>query len=216
MSMSMSDLRKYFNKRKPSGAICFLIFGILFFLLGISIDGGFMWANIGVAMGACGISIIVKYNKTQSDSSVDSFCHNVAKDYYAFQKSTVESYGNTIDDELYSDGYIFDNIFRARLARRGNDNIWRSSIYEMKCIFFAAENVYYYSKKVSLITDEKYEKQKKFRVCDIQMVSLEELNQFMGVAIAIPGNEKIYINCKSRESAIALCDKIKSKLCKGE
>ena len=209
--MNVSEHRKYFNRKKPSGAITLLVFGILFFLLGISIDGGFLWAIIGVAMSAGGTYLIVKFSSNQSDSAIDNFCNTQAHEYCNTKKVIVDSQGNGITDAIYSSGYCFENIFSARRAIRGKDNIWRSSIFEMSCMFFTEDMVYYYSKKISLITDEKSEKQKDFRLQDIQMVSLEEINQSIVVAIAIPGNEKIYVNCRNKEEAIELCDKVKSK-----
>ncbi len=214
--MTTNDFRKYFNRRKPSGAITLLIFGILFFLLGISIDGGFLWAFIGVAMSAGGIYLIVKFSAKQSDSAIDSFCNTQANEYCNTKKVIVDSQGNGITEAIYSSGYCFENIFSARRAIRGKDNNWRSSIFEMSCMFFTEDMVYYYSKKISLITDEKSEKQKDFRLQDIQMVSLEEINQSIVVAIAIPGNEKIYVNCRSKEEAVEFCDKVKSKAYKRE
>ena len=214
--MNVSEHRKYFNRKKPSGAITLLVLGILFFLLGISIDGGFLWAIIGAVMSAGGIYLIVKFCSNQSDSAIDSFCNTQANEYCNTKKVIVDSQSNGIADAIYSSGYCFENIFSARRAIRGKDNIWRSSIFEMSCMFFTEDMVYYYSKKISLITDEKSEKQKEFRLQDIQMVSLEEINQSIVVAIAIPGNEKIYVNCRNKEEAIVLCDKIKSKAYKRE
>lgn len=214
--MDVNEHRKYFNRKKPAGAITLLVFGILFFLLGVSIDGGFLWALIGAAMSACGIYLIVNFNKNQSDSAIDTFCNTQANEYCNTKKVIIDSQGNGITDAIYSSGYCFENIFSARRAIRGKDNIWRSSIFEMSCMFFTEDMVYYYSKRISLITDEKAEKQKDFRLQDIQMVSLEEINQSIVVAITIPGNEKIYVNCKNKEEAIELCDKVKKKTYKRE
>lgn len=209
--MTTKDFKRYFNRKKPSGAITLLIFGILFFLLGISIDGGFLWGVIGIAMSAVGIYVIVNNSKRQSNSAVDNFCNIQANEYYVIKKALVDSYGNKVTDSLYSGGYCFENIFSARRAFKGNDNIWRSSIYEMSCVIFTENMVFYYNKKISLLTDEKLEKQKNFRIQDIAMVSLEEINQSVVIAITIPGNEKIYVNCRNKEEALQLWDKIKSK-----
>jgi len=214
--MTMNEFRKYFNHKKPSGAITLIAFGVIFFLLGISVDGGFLWAFIGLGLLAFGIYLIIKFGANQSDSTVDNYCTNQANEYYATKKLIVDSQDNSVIDTICSCGYCFENIFSARRALRGRDNVWRSSIFEMSCMFFSDEMVYYYSKKISLITDEKSEKQKDFRLHDIQMVSLEEINQSVVVAIAIPGNEKIYINCKNKEEAIDLCNKVKNKTYKRE
>lgn len=208
----MTDLRKYFNKKKPVGAVVLIIFGIMFFLLGISIDGAFLWIVIGLVMSGFGIYIIAKHNKYQSDVAIDAFCNNLASEYSINKNAVVESYEEPVMEKIYSCGYCFENLFSTRKAIRGRDGVWRSTIFEMSCIFLTETNVYYYCKKQSLITDEKLEKQKSFCVKDIQMVSLEELNQSIVVAVTIPGNEKLYVNCKNKEEAIALCDKIKSIL----
>lgn len=216
--MTTNDLRNYFNRRKPSGAITLLIFGILLFFLigisGISSGGRVICAFIGVAMSVGGIYLIVKFSNNHSDSAVDAFCNSRFNEYCDTKKVIASSQGNDITDSIYSAGYCFENIFSARRAMRGKDNIWRSSIFGMSCMFFSDDMVYYYSKKISLITDEKSEKQNEFRLKDIQMVSLEEINQSVVVSVAIPGNEKIYVNCKSKEEAIELCDKVKSKIYK--
>ena len=209
--MVMNEFRKYFNHKKPSGAITLIVFGVIFFLLGISVDGSFLWAFIGLGMLALGIYLIIKFGANQSDSAVDYYCANQANEYYSTKKVIVDSQDKSVIDTVCSCGYCFENIFSARRAIRGRDNVLRSSIFEMSCMFFSEEMVYYYSKKISLITDEKSEKQKDFRLQDIQMVSLEEVNQSVVVAIAIPGNEKIYINCKNKEEAIDLCNKVKNK-----
>lgn len=214
--MNTNDLRKYFNRRKPSGAIVLLIFGILFFLVGVSVDGGFLWALIGVALFATGIYLIVKFSENQSDGAVDAFCQSQANEYYAAKKALVGSNDNGITDAVYSSEYSFENIFSARKAIKGKDGIWRSSIFEMSCLFFTKDTAYHYSKKISLITEEKAEKQKEFNLQDIKMVSLEEMNQSLAVAIAIPGNEIIYVTCKNREEAANLCNKIKEKTFKRE
>lgn len=214
--MTMNEFRKYFNHKKPSGAITLIVFGVIFFLLGISVEGGFLWSFIGLGMLAFGIYLIIKFGANQSDRAVDNYCISQANEYYATKKIVVDSQDNSVIDTICSCGYCFENIFSARRAMRGRDNVWRSSIFEMSCMFFSDEMVYYYSKKISLITDEKSEKQKDFRLHDIQMVSLEEINQSVVVAIAIPGNEKIYINCKNKEEAIDLCNKVKNKTYKRE
>ncbi len=214
--MTTNDFKKYFNRKKPSGAITLFVFGILFFLLGISLDGGFLWAIIGTAMSAGGIYLIVRNSNQQSNSAIDNFCGTQANEYYATKKAIVDSYGNEITDQIFSSGYCFENIFSARKAFKGKDNIWRSSIFEMSCIFFTENMVYYYNKKISLLTDEKAEKQKDFKLQDIAMVSLEEINQSVVIAITIPGNEKIYVHCRNKEDALQLCDQIKSKTYKRE
>lgn len=137
--MNVNEHRKYFNRKKPAGAITLLVFGILFFLLGISIDGGFLWAIIGAAMSAGGIYLIVKVSTNQSDSAIDNFCNTQANEYCNTKKVIVDSQGNGITDAIYSSGYCFENIFSARRAIRGKDNIWRSSIFEMSCMFFTED-----------------------------------------------------------------------------
>lgn len=209
--MNNKNLRKYFYSKKPSGSIVLLILGILLFLLGVSIDDAFMWAVFGILLIIAGVCLIVNFNKKYSDSAVDAFCNNLAEEYYATKRTVADSKDKSIADNICSCGYCFDNLFSARKIKRGKDGTSRSSIFGMSCLFFSNETVYCYSKKVSLITDEKTEKERSFKVQDIQMVSLEELNQSVTVAVSIPGNEKIYISCKNKEQAIELCDRIKAK-----
>ena len=209
--MNLSECRRYFNRKKPTGAVALLIFGILVFGLNISSNGRFQWILIGAGMSACGIYLTFKFSATQREREIDNFCSIVANEYWNDKRFIVHSEGNDVTDAIYSSGYCFENIFGARQAIQGRDNIWRSSIFEMACMFFAKEKIYYYSKKISLITDEKFEKHRDFRLQDIQMVSIEENNQSLAVAVVFTGNEKIYVNCRTKEEAIRLCARIKEK-----
>ena len=213
--MTTNELRRYFNRRKPSGGITLLIFGILFFWLGISLDGEISWLLIGLVMSGIGIFLIYKHSTKQSDA-VDAFCNELADEYFDIKKIVADSKCDGIVDAVYSSGYCFENIFGSRRAICGRDKVWRSSIFEMSCMFFADDMVYYYSERVSLITDEISETQKEFRADDIRMVSLEEFNQSVVVVVTIPGNEKICISCKTKADAIELCDNIKNKTYKKE
>lgn len=58
--MATNNSKKNFNRKKSCGAIILLVFGILFFLPGISLDGGFLWCVIGAAMCTDGIYLIAK------------------------------------------------------------------------------------------------------------------------------------------------------------
>lgn len=214
--MTMRNLRKYFNRRKASGAVVLLVIGILFFMIGISVDGAFMWTIIGGMISVSGIVMIVRFSKNQSCSAVDAFCRERTEEYCSNKRSIVDSRGVLITDMVCTNRYCFENIFSARKAIQGKDHIWRSSILEICCTFFSEEMVFYFAKKVSLITDESLEKQKEFRILDIQMVSLEEINRSISVVITIPGNEKIYVYCKNKEEALEFCDKIRSKMFKQE
>lgn len=205
----MNDFIKYFNKKKPSGAIFLIIFGTLFSLITMSIDGGFLPFIIGIGMIAFGIYLTSKFYAKQSDVTIDTFCRTQANEYYRKNKQALKFQNKKITDSLLFDGFCFDNIFNARLARQGKDGILRSSIYEMSCMFFVDDCIYFYSQKISLITNEISQKQCNFKIQDIQMVSIEENTPSFGVAVSIPGNEKIKINCKNKENALEVYDKIK-------
>ena len=152
MKMKVNDFRKYFNGKKPSCAIALLVLGIIFFLLGVSIDGGYLWAIIGALLSAGGIIWIVKFRAKHSDRAIDEFCSNQADEYFSAKRAIVDSRGDKVKDAVYSYGYCFENIFSARRAIQGRDNIWRSSIFEMSCMFFEENMVCFYSKRISLIT----------------------------------------------------------------
>ena len=208
--MDIDAHRKYFHKKKPSGSITLLVFGLLFLSMGISSPDAFMWVIIGLLMSVGGICLIIKFNHKHSDSAIDDFCDSQANEYFIAKKSIVDSKGEKITDIVCSSEYCFGNYFTARLAKCGKDKVWRSSIFEMSCMFFTEKTVYYFCKRISLINEEKAENQKEFLLHDIQMVSLNEVNQTVGVSISIPGNEKIYINCKNKQEALKLCEKINS------
>lgn len=207
--MTMKELKKYFDRRKPLGAIMLLILGMFLFFSGIRGGDGLLWAMAGAAMTAGGTYLSVKFLTNCSDNAVDAFCDSRAQAYFTTKKAIAESQG--YGEAVYSSGFCFENIFSARKALRGKDKVWRSSVFESSCMFFTNDRCYYYSKKISLITDEKYEKQKDFRLQDIQMVSLEEMNHSVAVSIVIPGNEKLYMNCRNKEEAVELCGKLKKR-----
>ncbi len=218
--MNMYEHRDYFNRKKPFTGIVLVVFGIitlmLGFLLGGSVESAFLWAMLGSFLIASGVYFIIKIRAQESDRALDKFCSAQAEEYFSTKKIVVESREKGIVDSVFSSGYCFENLFSARRAIRGKDKVWRSSIYEMSSLFFSENKVYYYSKKISLMTDEKCERQNEFRLQDIQSVALEEVNQSVVVAIVIPGNEKIFVNCKNKEEAIELCDRIKNKVFEGE
>lgn len=188
-----------------------LVFGILLSLFGIFIVRELLWDSIGAIMSLAGIRLIVKFNVNQSDSAVDDFCNKQASEYYTAKKAIMDSRDDKIVDAVYSSGYCFENIFSARKAIKGKDNVWRSSIFEMSCMFFSEMTVYYCNRKISLITDERSEHQMDFQLQDIQMVCIEELNQSVVVTVAISGNENLYVRCGNREEAAELCGRMKVK-----
>ncbi len=209
--MATDELRRYFEHKRPLGAIALIVFGAIILMLGILARGGYVWKFAGLGVTALGIYLTVKFGANCSDSTVDNYCADLANKYYAAKKTAVDSQ-KTVSDTICSCGYCFENIFSARRAVRGRDNIWRSSIFEMSCMFFSEETVYYCNEKISLITDEKNEKQSDFKLRDIQMVSLEEKNRSWVVSVVIPGNKNVYINCKNKEEATNLCDRLKEKV----
>ncbi len=210
--MNINDFRRYFNGEKPLGSIALLILGMLSILLGCAIDGLYIIAFLGIAMSALGLCMAFKFNSAVSDGKVDSFCRAQADSYRNEKRADVVSKGTEIIDEICTDDYSFENYFSARLAVRGKDKLWRSSIYKSTCLFFSESTVYYFCNRISLITCESVEKKTEFRFKDIQMVSIEEFRPSIIVVITIPGNEKIHISCKSREYAEELCSKIKQKM----
>ncbi len=210
--MTTNEFNKYFMKRKPIGAVVLLIFGVLFFTLGILLPSGYLWSVIGVVLAAPGVFLLIRYLEKYSDKAVDAHCSALATEYYNVKKAVVDSKEQAVFETTTSDGYCFEKVFNPRWTIRSRDGKLRSSIYEMTCIFFTEEKAYYFSKKASLISDDVTEIQKEFRLQDVQLVSLEQINQSVVVVISIPGSENLYVNCETKEQAVSLCDKIKEKV----
>lgn len=208
--MTVKEFRKYFRGKKPAGAITLLIFGVLFFLVA-SIGESFLFAGIGITLAIIGIYQINQFGEMISDDAVDVFCNGRAKEYFAFKKGIAEERGAGNDDIIFSCGYCFKDLFLARQAIRGKDNVWRSSIFDMCCLYFVGETAYYSSKKLSLITEERSETLKEFALQDIQLISIEELNRSVMVVIVIPGNEKLYIDCRDRNEAVQIYNRLRNR-----
>lgn len=210
--MSLNSRRKYFNRKKPTGSIALLILGALIFIFALSSDCNFILAIFGLALSAGAVYMITAFSLAHSDDTIDNFCNSLAAEYCAAKKATVCSYGKTATETVCTSGYCFENIFSARKARLGKDKVWRSSIFEILCVFFTTDKVYCYIKKISLISNESSDSEKIFDLCDIKTVSFEKINGAAFVAIAVPGDEKINIKCSTTEYAELLCNRIKQIL----
>lgn len=206
--MSKKDFRNYFNKKRPIGAFVILIISLLLFASGA---GSTFIEIIAFAILLIGVFKVYHYLSHQEEA-IDKYCEKMAEEYYYEKRSMVNSYKVAIEEEMHCYGYLFENMFSARMSRVGKNGVVRSSILEIACVFFSKDTLYCYNKRLSLITDEKFENQKEFCISDIQVVSMEVINQNVYVVIIIPGSEKIYLKCNDKNLAVGLCDRIKQKL----
>lgn len=208
--MGELNIRKYFNRKKPIGAILLIILGICFLNLGISARNGFMWVIIGLLVGGIGVYRVYLHCTYQSDKEVDLFCERLAQEYYSDNRVEIDSkkYGRIEKLEAYE--YCFENAFRSRKAIKGKDGFWRSTILKIHSFYMVDEMAYYFEKKISLISEEKVERKKEFKINEIQMISIENNNQTSCLVIAIPGNEKIRFKYRDRNKAIEMSEKIKN------
>ena len=208
--MGKKEFKKYFFPSKPVGAISLLILGFLILLVCALTNGTDIWFLIGIIALFSGGFLLKSFFNHQTGHIIDQFCNKQAEYFYDTKQAIVVSYGKTVLDTITSSGYCFENLFSARKAVQGHDGVLRSSIFEMTGIFFTEKQVYFFSKKISLITDEKMELENIFSIKDVQMISLKEINQSVVVVITIPGNERLYFNCQTRTDAINLCQKLKT------
>lgn len=151
------------------------------------------------------------YNKNYSDLAIDNYCKELIQDYLKESEIILKEDGVQVLSSYSSYNYCFENIFSVRKAIKCKDGKRRSSILKIDLFFISKENCYYFCKQISLISDEVLCKKKIFKLEDIQMVSFEEYNTYATVVIAIPGNEKILINCNSIEEAEKLSNELSTK-----
>ncbi len=208
--MTRRTLKQYFSKKKPGGAIAAIVFGALIFMFGLSLRNGTLWSVIGAGILLTGIVRIILYTRAHSDQEVDMACCRLTDEFYAAKKAMAAALGVSSDRVITCDGYSFENVFRARLARQGKDGRWRSSIYTMVCVFFTEDTLFCFTKRVSLITDEHEEKQSEIALSAIHTLSLEESNRSMSVVIPVLGQEPIIIRCQSNDTALALYHQLKA------
>lgn len=209
--MDKNKARKYFARKKPYGAVFFIIISFITFLMGISLKDGYIWIVMGILFFATGIFIIILYNKNYSDLAIDNYCKELFQDYLKESEIILEKDGVQPLYSYSSYNYCFENIFSMRRAVKCSDGKHRSSILKIDLLYISKENCCHFCKQISLISDEVLSKKKIFHLEDIQMVSFEEYNTYVTVVIAVAGNEKILINCNSIKEAEKLSNELKIK-----
>jgi hypothetical protein len=197
--MTLKQRQKYFTNRKASGAIVMIALGCLLTLLGIENSKElFACCPIGAGMATLGIAVYWRFKSTISDATVDSFCHQMADNYYSDVIRKLETQGIQVQHSMYTQEYLFENHFRARLSRMGKDGFQRSSIYSSSCFLFDLEGVLHYFKSDwSLISNEHFETEKKYPSFEIRLTSTITRNQVKMLCVSLPDRETI---CFSEET----------------
>lgn len=105
--------------------------------------------------------------KRMSDSEYDTMVHTVVSQF-DFKKRALNKIGLD-ESELQEiapvtfEGYSFKKAW----ARRGDDNLWRSSCYQVSWLFFSATQVYMYQYTLNMDCDEKRERTDEYFYKDI-------------------------------------------------
>ncbi len=105
---------------------------------------------------------------TMSDSDYDSMV-NARAQSMDFKQKALEKHGIDIDQvqeipPVHFEGYVFDN---KSFAKRGKDNVWRSSKYQTTWIFFSDTQVYFYQYTFNLDESSKRESTDEYFYKDI-------------------------------------------------
>ena len=84
-------------------------------------------------------------SSTMSDAEYDSLINSMATSMNFMQKA-LDKHGIDIDQvkeipPVHFEGYVFDD---KSYSKRGKDNLWRSSKYQITWIFFGDTQVYFY------------------------------------------------------------------------
>lgn len=139
---------KYFKPLKLKLPIILIIIGLILF---------FISPVVGVVVLIVGALILaLQFIGRPSDDEFDKIAHSTVGDIKseALSKLGVDEDEVKLIEPITFEGYDFHNISSQSWYKLGKDGNYRSSNYE-GCIFLFSENqVYFYSKRVSLIKKE--------------------------------------------------------------
>lgn len=209
--MQMKEARIFFGNKKPTGGIILLGIGLICFWFCITIGGSFMGLFVGIAMIALGIYRVQHFYSLYSEKSIDGHCEKLSIEYLGAKKKLMDCSDADIIENLFFNCYSFENLFSARLSRRGKDGIWRSSICEMTSVFVTHKEIYFWRKKISLISDEKLEEEQVVQLGDIQVFTMREENNVSIITCSLLGNQCMEIKSKDKEKIVRISNIIKEK-----
>lgn len=145
------ELNTNYFKKKPSKVIpiVLIIFGLPFVLFGIiaGVTGDTFGLAVLLVLGSpliIGIVLLVLAiitvipSDTEYDSSVDSGITD-------FKERAINSLGLfdvNNDENVVFGGFCFDGV---TIVKQGNDGFWRSNLYSKTMLYFAKEEVYFYT-----------------------------------------------------------------------
>lgn len=168
------DINEYFQPKKNGGAISVLCISAFFVLVGLAAgEGAGIFAILGLVGVGIGIFMLYQNSQRMSDSAYDSYCAKKVPDIQreAMRRLSIDPDQVDMIPPVVFSGYNFENLFNARMAKMGVDGIWRSSIYEASCTYFSEEQVYYYGRRISMLTDETFDIMKEYFYTDIVSVT---------------------------------------------
>ncbi|MBR1751756.1 MAG: DUF3784 domain-containing protein [Ruminococcus sp.] len=146
------ELNKNYFKNKQSRVIpiTFMILGLVFVLFGMFVKSNgqdatslFVIGAVPLIVGIVWLVLAIKTvipNDTEYDSSVNSGITD-------FQNKALNSLG-LVDDEVQNDatvvfgGFSFDGVAK---VKKGTDGLWRSNLYSKTMLYFAEEEIYFYT-----------------------------------------------------------------------
>lgn len=165
--------------------------------------GGLLVKNRSWQLLAAGLTLIffgilfwIRAAAVVSDQAIDTYCRRLADDFYRNCCSSVWDGFGAFDDAFYAHDYSYENLFQARLSRRGRDHVLRSSIYEASCLLFGKNGqAVYFRCRWSLLTPEQQLAEKRFLIREIRSIEWELVNEVCYLVIVLPDQERIRFYC---------------------
>lgn len=163
--MNYAKNKKYFKASSLKPAIVLIVLGLLFFM------GSKLFGFVLIAAGAAILYFQIKGRP--SDAEIDSICKNEIANAVqrGLTKIGVDEDQVKLIDPIIINGPYFKNIAKGRMVKKGKDNRYRSSNYEVAVLFFSETQVYSYNYRFSLIENEKNENTDEYFYKDIVSVS---------------------------------------------
>ena len=168
---------KYFQPDpNPKVIVVFAIIGILLLLF-----KAWLWGIAAIVVA--GIIAFVLYSGKPSDSEIDAqrdtFMQTLKEQ--AIRKLGIDEEEANIAEPLFLKGYMFgrsvlgDKANQKLCDKRGSDGIWRSPECVLSVFFFTENEIHFYRKTVSLVSDSFKEYTEEFFYKDIVSIKTDEI-----------------------------------------
>lgn len=200
---------KYFNDVRYKWQIIMIVVGAIMFLVGLSGSAGA--AIVGILILAGGIAWIVLKKKAivtdqQYDASVASYLGNTREK--ALNKLGIDASEVQEIEPIEFSSYRYKGCTR---AKKGEDNYWRTDVYESITMFFSANEVHCYTLNYNTLEKKQTESTDVYFYSDIVSVStsseeaqlgfMNETVNYEAFKLTTAGGTSLSIGIKDQDNA---------------